>query len=327
MDQAAATGTSERTLKRTCLTGLCVYFGLAILLGAWLLVLFPEAPPDTTPRLPPFPVRLLMAFGAGLIGSIPGSLAIAGLDGVRTRLMERAQLLKTATGTLPVDGVFQPFSGRILATGPMLQAPLSGRECLLYRYVASHTVSMGKSSSKITDAEGYALTPSYLDTSAGRVHLLAYLEMETKPDLLEEASARERLRSFLPTVPLFQHSLDLVRTYRESNKNLLDSDGTIHFNSGQPNAADTARTFEEQIAQHGDQVAVFGLYSAERGGIVPDPEDEIGHRARLRKGSLQEVSRGFVKQAVASGIVGLLLAAALFFWIRAFFLHAPSFTL
>ena len=185
----------------------------------------------------------------------------------------------------------------------------------------------GQSSSKITDAEGYALTPSYLDTFAGRVQLLAYLELETKPDLLEPESARERLRSFLPTVPLFQHTLDLMRTYRESTKNLLDSDGTIHFNSGQPNAADTAKTFEEQIAQHGDQVAVFGLYSAERGGIVPDPGDEIGHRARLRKGSLQEIARGFVNQAIVSGIVGFLFAAALFFWIRAFFRHAPDFIL
>jgi hypothetical protein len=323
-----AKGTSgSSTLKTTCVTGICVYFGLALALGVWFLVRFPEAPPDTSPRLPPFPFRLLIAFGAGLIGAIPGGLATAGLGGVRTRLRERSELLKTASGTVPVDGAFQAFSGRMLAAGPMLEAPLSGRECVLYRYVASKLSGAGRSSTRLNHASGYGLTPSFLDCPAGRIRLLAYLELEMKSDLLDAATARERLRNFLPTVPLFQPSLDLMAYHRELNKHLLDSDGAIHFNIGQPNAADTAATFEEQIVQHGDEVAIFGMYSAERGGIVADPQDEVGHRARLRKGDLPALARGFVRQAIASGIVGLLFAAVLFGWILLFFRHASSITL
>jgi len=324
METSPTTRAPASGLKRSCLPWVGVYFGLALLLGVWFSFRFPEAPPDVSPRLPPLSYRLALAFGAGLIGAIPGALALAGFDGVRTRLLERARLVKAAAATFPVDGAFQPFFGRIVASGPMLVAPLSGRECLLYHYEASHS-SGGSRSSKVTDAEGYALTPSHLDTLAGRIHLLAYLEPEFTPERLDAEAALERLRRYLPTAQRFEPSLDFGRNYREAKEYLLDSDGTIRFDHGRLDATETAKSFDEQIVQHGDEVAVFGMYSAERQGIVPDPAGFISHQARLRKGSLSRLARGFVGQAVLSGVVGLLFAAAFGWWVYAFFQSAASF--
>lgn len=308
----------------TCLPLLGIYFGLALALWVWFSIGFPEAPPNTSPRLPPLPYRLALALGAGLIGAFPGALALAGFDGVRSRLLERARLLRAAGATVPVDGAFQPFFGRIVASGPMLVAPLSGRECLLYHYKAYHS-SGGSHSTTVTDAEGYALTPSHLDTIAGRVHLLSYLEPDFGEESLDAKSARARLRNYLPTVELFRPSLDLARNFREAAAQLLDDDGTIRSDQGHPDASESASGFSEQIVQHGDEVAVFGMYSAARQAVVPDPAGFITHEARVRKGSLARISRGFAWQAVASGVVGTLFGTALAWWIYAFFRFAPSY--
>lgn len=324
MDSSAPKRKPSSGVLATCLPLVGIYFGLALALGVWFSIGFPEAPPDTSPRLPPLPYRLALAFGAGLIGAFPGALGLAGFDGVRTRLLERARLLRAAGATIPVDGAFQPFFGRIVGSGPMLTAPLSGRECLLYHYEAYHS-SGGSHSSKVTDAEGYALTPSHLDTFAGRIHLLAYLEPEFDPESLDAEPARARLRSYLQAVEPFRPSLDLTQNFREAAAHLLDDDGTIRFDQGHPGASESARGFSEQIVQHGDEVAVFGMYLAERQGIVPDPAAFISHEARLRKGSLRRLARGFAWQAVASGVVGTLFAAALAWWIHAFFRFAPSY--
>jgi hypothetical protein len=310
-------------LKRGCLITVGVYFLLALALGLWFLIEYPEAPPNVSPRLTPLPYRAILALGAGFIGAIPGGIALAALDGVRTSLKERASLLKTSTKTAPADGLYQTFRGRIMAAGPLLIAPLTGRECLLYHYKATKGTDT-KGSMKVTHAEGYALTPSYLETLCGQIRLYAFMELEF-PEENVDADARKRLAAFLPTVELFKPSWDLMEHYRETQTHLLDSDGTIRFDKGQPNAAETAADFSEQIVQQGEEVAVFGLYSAARGGIVPDPSEEILHRARLHKGSLSQMTREFSKKAGLNAFLGILFAAALCGWIYLFFRHAAEY--
>ena len=311
-------------VKRGCLMWVGLYFLMAFALGLWFLIYFPEAPANQSPRLPPLPYRAILAFGAGFIGAIPGGIAVAALDGMRILLKERASLLKTSAKTVPADGLFQTFRGRIMATGPMLVAPLTGRECLLYRYKATKG-SDTKSSMKVTHAEGYAQTPSYLETLCGQIRLYAFMELEFPEECVNADAARKRLAAFLPAVELFKPSWDLMAYYRETQKHLLDSDGTIRFDKGQPNAAETAADFSEQIVQQGDEVAVFGLYSAARGGIVPDPAEEIIHRARLHKGSLAQVAREFSIKAGLNAFFAILFAAGLWGWICLFFLHAAEY--
>jgi hypothetical protein len=71
---------------------------------------------------------------------------------------------------MPKNGSFQAFFGRMLTEGPSLTAPLSERECLLYHYKSEHS---GSKSSTLTDADGYALTPSFLDTYWGKIRILS----------------------------------------------------------------------------------------------------------------------------------------------------------
>lgn len=311
-------------MKKWCLAAFAVYTIVAAALAVWFFVYFPEAPPNVSPRLPPLPLRAAGAAGSALVCAIPAFLSLAGLDGIRTRLRERAQLMAAGGGQQPRDGVVQPFVGHTVARGEPLTAPLSKRECLLYHYEAYHW-SGGKSSSKVTDAEGYALTPMSIETRAGLVELRAYLDLEFPPDTLEDEPSRERLSAYQRTATLYQPTANLMRNYRESQSYLLDNDGAIRYDHGSLDSAKHSTRFEEHVVKYGDEVVVFGLYSAARGAIVPDPESEVMHRARLRMGKVNQVARGLVFQAVVSGAVGVALLAGTWWLVRLFFSEAATF--
>ena len=308
-------------MKKGCLVSFAVYVIVAVGFAMWFFIHFPEAPPNVSPRLPPFPLRAAGAAGWALVCAIPAFLGLMGLDGIRIRLRERAKMMAAARGERPRDGVVQPFVGHMVARGEPLTAPLSKRECLLFHYEASHS-SGGKSSSKVTDAEGYALAPASIETPAGVVELRAYLDLGFSPHKFECEPSRERLSAYQRTPILYQPTVNLKRNYRESETYLIDDDGAIRYDHGSQDSAAKSTRFEEHVVQHGDEVVVFGLYSATRGAIVPDPESEVMHRARLRMGKVNQVARRLAFQAVFSGAVGVALLAGTVWLFRLFFLEA-----
>lgn len=295
-------------MKKTCLTWFGWYVLIAVAFATWFLVQYPEAPANVSPRLPPLPMRAGIAAVSGLACGIPAFLGIMGLYGIGTRLSERARLIAASRGETPKDGVIQPFVGRMTGRGETLTAPLSERPCLLYHYQATH-YSGGSRGSTTTNAEGYALAPSAIEIPAGQVQIRAYLEIEFQPDNIDVDKARERLSAYQRTATLFMPDLNLMRNYRETQKYALDDDGAIRYDHGKLDLLDSATRFEEHVVQSGDEVVIFGMYSAARNAIVPDPKSEVMHRARLRKGSISRVARGLVWDAVGSGAVGLFFVA------------------
>jgi hypothetical protein len=290
-------------MKKWCLAWLSLYLFLAVGFMMWFLFRFPEAPPGWLSPIPPLPVRVAVTAGWGLVCALPAAIGLAGLDGIRTRLSERVQMVAAARGQRPRDGIIQPFVGHIIAKGEPLTAPLSRSECLIYRYEASHS-SGGKSSSKVTDAEGYGMAPAAIETPAGIIELRAYLDLEFSPDTIEEALARERLRTHQSEATLYQPCLNLTRNYQESQAYLLDDDGSICYDHGSQGSADQSTRFEEKIVKHGEEIEVFGLYSALRGAVIPDPESEVLHRARLRKGGSRQAASRLMREAFVSGLIG-----------------------
>jgi hypothetical protein len=291
-----------------CLSLIGVYIATSLALAAWFFVAYPEAPPDTTPRFPPLEYMAATSTAAGFGCGIPAFLALAGFDGIRMRLKERRRIVSAAGFREPQDRSIEPFFGRIVGCGTALTAPLTGRPCVMYHYAATH-MSSGRSSTRVIDAEGYALSPCAVDTTAGPVDVRAYLEPEFAADQVDDPAIRDRLTAYQRTSTLTRQGINLAANYREAREHLLDDDGSIRYDHGFEGDLGQTTLFEEHILQDGDEVAIFGMYSAERRAIVPDPEHELMHMARVRKGSLQKLSRGFVWQAIGSGLVGLLFAA------------------
>lgn len=291
-----------------CLSLVGLYIATSLALASWFFVAYPEAPPNTTPRFPPVEYMATTSAAAGFGCGIPAFLALAGFDGIRIRLRERRRIISAAGFRELRDRSNESFFGRIVSCGTPLTAPLTGRPCVMYHYAATH-MSGGRSSTRVTDAEGYALSPCAVDTTGGRVHVRAYLEPEFAADRVDDPAVRDRLTAFQRTSTLTQQGINLAANYREAQVHLLDDDGSIRYDHGFEGDLGHTKLFEEHILQDGDEVAIFGMYSAERCAIVPDPEHELLNMARVRKGSLQQLSRGFVRQAIGSGLVGLLFTA------------------
>jgi hypothetical protein len=306
------------------------YFLLAAGLAAWFFLRFPLPADPASPA--PVPFRFWLAFGGAAIGAIPAVVALTQVYSVVVRLKERSQLLRSADGRPAVDGEPGVFYGPIFREGPSLTAPLSRRDCVLYRYQVTHLES-GKSvrrdspsnpSSQVTDAEGFAMTPSAIQTAAGVVKLRTFVKLEFNADrfLLEEVGTR--LDAHLAAATIRGRG-SLEDDYQALQAVLKDADGAIRYDRGTGTIdRGVSHMVKEHVVQHGDHVCVFGRYSAAQGAVVPDPSSPALIPTRLRKGSLDVLARRLLLGACgyAAGTIAWAAMAAGCAW--AFFRFGPS---
>jgi hypothetical protein len=114
--------------------------------------------------------------------------------------------VRRARGHAEAVGAARPRGGEGqrggLAPGPPLTAPISRRECLLYRYQVSHLESRKEVRSskfapsappdRVVAAEGFAMTPSTIYAASGSAKLLTFAATgrRTGPDRSLIAAAR-----------------------------------------------------------------------------------------------------------------------------------------
>jgi len=307
------------------------WFGLYILLvagfTAWFFLYFPTASPGDA--LPEASFRIKKALIGSLVVAIPAWLVLCQLSGVWLRIQEREQLIQASKGHSLTDGERGVFYGPIHRNGPPLTAPLSKRDCLLYRYAVTHTEnrpSRSKStdvsnSSTIYDAEGFALTPSTIHTASGSLNLLTPVTPKFKADHIASDQAVENYREYLSKVSLQgTGSLDMYPSLKSSI--VSDRDGAIRYDLGTGRLDPTNQLYiQEHIVQDGETVAVFGKYSAAAKGIVFDP---AAYEVLLYKGSLESMKKDLLVGAMwyAFGAIVLCCVTAVGAWI--FFQYGPS---
>jgi hypothetical protein len=320
-------------MKNACLTWLGLYVVLALGLAAWFLLHFPVSP-TVPPSLPDAPFRMKVALGAGFLDALPALFALSMLSSGWARVRERQQLARAAEGGFPAEGERGVFHGPIHRDGPPLTAPLSGRDCLLYRYEMSHIASRNRFGTNrtsdvsitdtIVDAEGFALTPSTIQTANGPVKLLTLVKPEFKADRFSREAISANYAAYVATTTL--SGTGSVEMHPSLLRSLLrDADGAIRYDLGTGTLdPSVAYVIKEHIVQHGDDVAVFGKHSAARGGIVCDPDSMMVMDTRLRKGSLDSLKGGLLRNAIGYvlGSVAWGLVAAAGAWV--FFTFGPS---
>lgn len=308
-------------MKTTCLGLLVIYLLLGIGFTAWFLLRFPAFPGGS---LPDASFRLKAALGGGFLVALPVLFTLSMLFETWRRVSERAQLTRAAEGGLPADGEHGVFYGPIHREGPPLTAPLSRRDCLLYRYEVSHTEEWKSSrfassrmnrdsdssrpSTTVVDAEGFALTPSTIQTAGGPLKLLALVKAEFSADVLEFEKIAENYGAYAATATLQgQGSLDVHPSLLRSLQK--DADGAIRYDLGTGKLDPSKGPFQtrEHIVQHGDSVVVFGKYSAALGGVVHNPDSVWD--TRLRKGSLESLRKGLALGAFGNLVQALLWCA------------------
>jgi len=277
--------------------------------------------------------RLRLVIGAGLLGGLFVVFGLSTFASAWAMLREQGQLDRAWEGKLPADGAHGAFYGPIRRDGPPLAAPVTGRECLLYRYQVTHEeqglrMRRGGSTTSetrtVVDAEGFALTPSTIATASGSLKLLTIVQPEFTPERFNLDEVREKLGAYLAGARLTgTGSLDADLPAAE--RLLKDTGGAVRYDRGSARFdPGKSYTVTEHVVQTDDYVCAFGTYSAEKGGVVADAGSAEVIPARLRKGPIESVSRGLGLGAAWRVVGGVAWIAAAVAGAWAFLRYGPS---
>jgi hypothetical protein len=220
---------------------------------------------------------------------------------------ERAAILDGASGEKPVDGEYVVLVGRMESIGgTTLRAPLDDSPCVMYRYNIVYDAGQGRRRSVGSMARGVALAPSHIVTKSGGWKLLAVPDLAGKAPTNASAERLERFAQYVRRTTFIQAD----KSANELLRQWADADGAYRSDVafGPLDGADMRYWQPQQ--EHvppGEQVCVFGLFSQEKGGIVPSAR----WPARLMCGDSAEVAETLLSQVKTRTTIGVLILAAL----------------
>jgi hypothetical protein len=227
-------------------------------------------------------------------------------------LSERALVGRSLASERPEDGRKTAASGTLVAERNVARAPFSGTPCVTYHYQIQHTTS-GSSSTTVTDCWGYALVPSHVETTAGKVRGLGYTDFDFAPTVLTDQESRDRAWSCFATTQFVTIGLGAISSaWKALNGVMADDDGSIKTDFGPPpkDLDDARYVLQEQVVCDRDRVCAVGIYSAARGGLVPVPGSREINPVRIMKGTAGAVRRKLFRRAAGQIALAVVLTAA-----------------
>lgn len=240
--------------------------------------------------------------------------------GIGTAYRERKTLLDAMTGTPPEDGQWVAVSGTIQTTFP-LTAPISGQPAVAYEYKISRSEKMGKNNSQVVYVAGKALASSVISTRQGTVRLLAVPAFtEIPPEAVPSIDAGTNAREYVErtTFPSRETS---AKGRQGLEEEWTDDDGQFRSDKqmhGLPDDFPNGFLFEEKRIRQGEQICAFGLFSRQRGGIVPHPN--WAKQTRLVRGEASTVASQLRNRMIKYS-VGIMIFACLAYGIVRLYEH------
>lgn len=276
------------SMKKSCTAWLVVYVVVAVLVGHLIYRRVPA---------------ISAALWGGAIGGGIVWIGLANLAGVRTKLAEITRLRKTEAGGPPADGETMAVVGTVEAEGQALTSPLSGVQCVAYKYEVRRGESLL--------FEGFALAPSSILTQHGKIRLLAQPELQLTPREVLRGDAVPQFTDYIKHTKFHEPSLGDIKTIFTAMHAETDHIRRDTRMSGDDSAIKHA-TFKEWTLVPGQRVFATGYYSAPRNGLVPDPDSPLSLIVRdAAAGTVGRSVRGAVGSFVAAVIFLAIAAAAL----------------
>lgn len=241
--------------------------------------------------------------GAGLCVSLAVSYAL----GIGKMSTERGMLLGAMIGQKPQDGKWVAVSGPIRSLNP-LRTPITGVSAIAYSYEMYRMERSGKSTTKVTYYEGKALTPSTIASKQGAIRLLAVPTLDVPAEDPESQIARSNATQYVQATTFEKSTRQAFGTDKEAE----DDDGMYRVDKrGSDREIDVADLrLEEKHVKQGETVCAFGLYSAQRGGLVPHPN--WSKPVRIMRGDANAVADQLRNRMIRYAIGIVFFSAAAF---------------
>ncbi|MGZ5441241.1 MAG: hypothetical protein ACXW5U_08215 [Thermoanaerobaculia bacterium] len=244
------------------------------------------------------------SIGAGLFAMIAIGYAWA----IKDLFLERKVLLEAASGTPPEDGRWVAVGGRIHSMHS-LHGPLTGEDVVAYQYKISRMERSGKSSSEVTYYDGKALVPSTISTPHGSIRLLAVPTFDVPAATFERyVDTLERAREYVAATP-FQTSKTPKNEKIGMEHESTDDDGNFRVDKrwSEREVDLDGFTFEEKHIRQNEPVCAFGLYSQQRGGLIPHPN--WAKQTRIMRGDAHDVANQ-LRTRIIKYVIGIVCFSA-----------------
>ncbi len=196
-------------------------------------------------------------------------------------------LSRAGRGEAPADGEHASIVGTLEArTDEMLSAPFSGRPALAWRYEITRRITARRGSvargTVVTAFQGEAMVPCEIRTERGRIPLLARPRLFDSGDVVEGDEACSKARKHLaarfpevfggesPALTVAVGSEEADRQFEATGGFQKEESRRIPGDAGLESPFDVSRwTLRESIYRPGETVCATGVWSSERGGLLP----------------------------------------------------------
>src|SRR5260221_6766677 len=245
--------------------------------------------------------RIQEPFPAAVIAVLGGTFAwalVASFIGFFTGGRDRAALRRAVNAEPLRDGRLEAANGPIRPLGTALEAPFTGRPCVLYQYDVKQP-GAGQS-----EFAGYALTPSAIATVRGSVGFLSWPILDKFP---QEEATIDRARGLAYLQSATFESLGPTRILSVVSELLADDDGTVRkdLRIGDATLNLEGRTITERIVPVGTSITMLGRWSELKQGFTPGGPSSL---SRIFAGDLEQT-----KQEIRGNTLQVFGAAVFFF--------------
>jgi hypothetical protein len=262
------------------------------------------------------PARVI---GPAFFSALFGWVGLGWLAAIRKPVRERAALAGCLAGRRPADGKWTGIAGTIEAAGALLRSPLTGTECLAYRYEIYLWVGQGRRRTRAVYFEGVALVPSVISTPAGSFRLLAVPEFDFGREDVDPKQALFHWSEHVKTA-----AFETPEAARKTlAKQWTDDDGAYRSEKRHPVEGEIPLEeckYHEDLIKKGDRVYAVGLFSESRGGIVPHAN--WAHHTRIMKGDPDSILRQLRSRTIRYAIGGVVFLGVAGGILAAFLSHA-----
>lgn len=295
-------------MKRSCRVYLTVFVGAGILGG---LALAAALPPPSAEASIEFSEKLVPSLVAGFIASLLLTLGLFALHGTVEARRDREKFSRPRLSA-PADGEKVIASGRLVADGPLLEAPLSATRCVAYRYEVRRLRTRSTTPEPVNYVWGYGLTPSHIETEWGAVRLLSFADLADPIVVLDADRARERAVAWLGANPPIPSSGAAKKEFFAAQDEFhRDADGVVRGDFGEleSDVRGSHFYFCEKLLLAGEPVTAVGSWDAQQGGLKGEAGNEVLGSVTVRKGTVEKTVETLRKQAVGCAVSGIIFIA------------------
>jgi Ankyrin repeats (3 copies) len=289
----------RRLLKGSCLVALVIWLGL---MGGYAYVAWQK----TGEPLP--------AVAIGILGGTFSAIFISAFIGLFTGGRDRAAIRRAVNMEPMKDGRLEAAAGPIRVLDKALEAPFTGRPCVVYEYDVKRA-GQGQS-----DYAGFAMAPCAVETLRGPVKVLGFTMLDQFPAAPDDQIDRARGERYLSSAAF--ESLGVLSILSVVGELIADDDGSIRkdYKIAGDGVNVQGRRITEKALPSGTPVTLLGQWSESRGGFVAGGSG----LTRLFAGDLTVTRKQVGGDAVQTFIIATVFFLILHSMLGAMYFLAPA---